>query len=216
MKNKKYLVFQDSFQDVVTRPMFVVQTMTDHFVWGSFQWEILKWNEISWFIKKLFIYLIKTDFSLIFEAMIVKKLLYETSVSDVSEWDACEYVSQNCYYIFYVSKLAHVKKKGSMWVSEMLANVFRKSNFNIFKFRAWLMLKKEFNVSDACKCFTKLPLYFFMSQNWLSLSLSLSLSLHLFYCGYINYFYAFQQLFTLSFNVRLRLGLEESPHDWLG
>ena len=175
MKNKNYLVFQDSFQDVVTRPMFVVQTMTDHFVWGSFQWEILKWNEISWFIKKLFIYLIKTDFSLIFEAMIVKKLLYETSVSDVSEWDACEYVSQNCYYIFYVSKLAHVKKKGSMWVSEMLANVFHKSNFNIFKFRAWLMLKKRVQREWCLQMFHKTAIiYFYVSKLALSLSLSLS------------------------------------------
>ena len=47
----------------------------------------------------------------------------------------------------------------SEWV--MLANVFHKSNFNIFKFRAWLMLKKN---TTWVRClqmyFTKLLLYF--------------------------------------------------------
>ena len=71
MRNKKFLVFQDLFQDDY-RVNICRTKMIDHFFCGSFWRGIQKWNEILWFIKGFLINLIKAVFSLIDGVRILK------------------------------------------------------------------------------------------------------------------------------------------------
>ena len=86
----------------ITRPIFVVQTIIDHFFWGSFRWGIQKWNKILQFIKEYSWCLRICHKTAIIFFMFQNWLMLKKNTT----WVMLANVSQNCHYIFYVSKLA--------------------------------------------------------------------------------------------------------------